>query len=61
MNWNELVSLGGHAPYVLGSVAVCLGVMALEVSALRARSRAARRAMGSALPFAAPLAEGGAA
>jgi len=65
MNWNELVSMGGHAPYVVGAVAVCLGVMALEVAALRARTRAALRAMdaaggdAAATPFA--PARGGAA
>ena len=47
MNWNDWVSMGGHAPHVWGAVAVCLGVMALEVAALRARTRAAERAMAS--------------
>jgi hypothetical protein len=52
MNWTELVTLDGHAPYVVGSIAVCLAVMAAEVAALRSRVRAARRAMGEAMPFA---------
>jgi hypothetical protein len=57
MNWTGLVTLDGHAPYVVGAIAVCLGVMAAEVAALCSRVRAARRAMGEATPFA----EGGAA
>ena len=45
MNWSsfsDFAAMGGYAPYVWGSFAMCALVFAIEVLALRQRRRALR-------------------
>jgi len=39
-NWSSFFEMGGHGPYVWGSVVMCLFVVALEIWALGRRRRA---------------------
>jgi heme exporter protein D len=44
MSWgslSEFLAMGGYAPYVWGSYAVCAGLIAAEIAAVRARKRRA--------------------
>lgn len=42
-SWREFVEMGGHAPYVWGSLGVFVASLAAEALALRARRRALLR------------------
>jgi heme exporter protein D len=44
-SWNEFVAMGGYAGYVWGSVGATVLLLACEVTALRARRRAALRVL----------------
>lgn len=37
--WYEFIDMGGHGPYIWGSLLMCFGVIALELWALRSRRR----------------------
>jgi heme exporter protein D len=47
-SWNEFAAMGGYGPYVWGSLGVVAAGLAIEVLALRARRRAAGRAIALA-------------
>jgi heme exporter protein D len=38
--WSEFLDMGGHGPYIWGSLLMCAAVIAIELWTLRGRRRA---------------------